>query len=173
MISFSMKQHLFDPYYYQGLGLLSLISLFTIPISLEIIFAHRDLWFDSNHIWQNVCVQWCWELWMAFGIVGLTSWISTCELKDVFEEDRWKLRIIFSVLAFLVFILSVLPSCYWLILVNLADWTTLIFKSIYSVLILGSVSFSALLLHQSLAMSSNILLSSSIGLILLQIFSQS
>jgi hypothetical protein len=77
MISFSMKQHLFDPYYYQGLGLLSLISLFTMPISLEIIFAHRDLWFDSNHIWQNVCVQWCWELWMAFGIVGLTSWIST------------------------------------------------------------------------------------------------
>ena len=49
------------PELYRGLGLLALTSALLIPLSLELIFSHRDQWFVGHERWQDEVLPWAWR----------------------------------------------------------------------------------------------------------------
>ncbi len=167
MSYYGIKLQLNDHQNYQGLGLIAILSLFTMPMGLEVIFSHRDLWFEQSNLWQSVLVDWCWRIWVIFGVICLSTWNAATELPYVFEKDQWKLRWIFGLISFLVFLISSLPSFYWMMKMNLCGVLELMLKLINAVIILGGTMISTLVLQHYLSISSNILISIAIGSLML------
>ena len=62
------------PQLYRGLGLLALTSALLIPLSLELIFSHRDQWFIGHERWQDEVLPWAWRGHTLLFTVLLSGW---------------------------------------------------------------------------------------------------
>ena len=57
-----------------GLYLLALTSALIAPLTLEVIFTHRTLWFGTEDAWQQQAPHITWALWSGVGSVLLVGW---------------------------------------------------------------------------------------------------
>lgn len=57
-----------------GVGLLAFVSAFIGPLTLEVIFAHRELWFHDHKAWQLKAPLIVWQVWTLIGSMLLVGW---------------------------------------------------------------------------------------------------
>ena len=62
------------PHALDGVGLLALSSALIGPLSLEVIYTHRELWFESPAGWQAQGLSLLWRVWLLLGSILLVGW---------------------------------------------------------------------------------------------------
>lgn len=62
------------PHALDGVSLLAFCSAVIGPLSLEVIFAHRTLWFVAEDQWQFFAVSMLWRVWLLLGSILLVGW---------------------------------------------------------------------------------------------------
>jgi len=62
------------PHALDGVTLLAFCSAVIGPLALEVIFAHRSLWFETESGWQRYGVSMLWRAWLLLGSILLVGW---------------------------------------------------------------------------------------------------
>jgi len=62
------------PHALDGVTLLAFCSSLIGPLALEVIFAHRSLWFETESGWQSYGVSMVWRVWLLLGSILLVGW---------------------------------------------------------------------------------------------------
>lgn len=62
------------PHALDGVPLLAFSSALIGPLALEVIFAHRGLWFEVEAAWQSYGLSMLWRAWLLLGSILLVGW---------------------------------------------------------------------------------------------------
>ena len=148
MISVPLHYLLRRPQSYYGLVLLAMSSVLLGPITLEVIFNHRDLWFTRADLWQSMAFSWVWLVWNTLGMLLTLAWGLDRKFNGLQKKLHQHYAILLSVSAVFVYNLFALPTWYWLWSMNLVEGWGLIESIVLSYLIMTLLSIGAIYIEE-------------------------
>jgi hypothetical protein len=142
MISVPLRYLLGRPQAYSGLVLLALTSVLIGPLMLEVIFNHRDLWFDTMEAWQSMAFPCIWQGWNTIGVLITLIWGLDRSFDGLHQRLHLNYASLLSVIAALIYNFFAIPVWYWLWSMNLVSGIDLLESITLSYIMMTVLSLS-------------------------------
>ena len=142
-------------------------SALIVPLTLEVIFNHHDLWFNRSINWQDGAFPLLWEVWTIMGVLLTSAWGTDRAFEGLSKTTHGQYTAILSLVGVFVYCIFGVPSWIWLSSMNLVSGLKLVQTLAMSGVILCATSLLAVAVEVRSSALSGMLSSFAVGGVIL------